>query len=493
MSAAVTRSEKLEHSTNELTQEASIAGKLEARPTVEVTQVTEADRGSITDHGTTPLMRAACDGLAGTVLVLLDRGAEVNARRSDGFTALALAAFFGHSQVVWLLLENGADLAATGRSETTPEMWANARGFFDIADAIREARATELTQASSVNTVVIDESARFPRPAEKEKIQGAGDPVTSAEAAVIDEAPDSNATLSMKPAPMAEESSATRSESIVDILPTDHSELAQQQPVPERPLGAPRILPEIEDAPPLVVPKFHPGSAFVARITSSRKTLGALILVVLVACSGIALLLFPQVRKSLRERQAQAASNTSDLESNNPVAESRTSASGTVEISSAPATEPPSPPAAKGIEETPADTPTDSKRVESTSQVDSVGVSDNRSVETAAALGSESGTHPVADDRVSVTSEDKRDSAAASMSRTGTRTRKQRAVSRAVKFKEQTVAEEQPKPAPLSVETSRNRSVISTPAVNASEVPSIQSPPLGVISGKPKSKVIQWP
>src|SRR5687767_11859337 len=102
MSAAVTRTHRVEHDTHEFAQaETSVPVKLEARPVVE-------------DHGMTPLMRAASDGSAGTVQALLDRDADVNAKRMDGFNALALAAFFGHAQVVWLLIENGADLVPTG-------------------------------------------------------------------------------------------------------------------------------------------------------------------------------------------------------------------------------------------------------------------------------------------------------------------------------------------------------------------------------------------
>jgi ankyrin repeat protein len=187
MSAAVTRSKKPKHETNESSQPAETGSpeKLEARPVMEGTQVTGEPR-SISDVGMTPLMHAACDGLAGTVQGLLDRGAEVNAKRSDGFNALALAAFFGHSQVVWLLLENGADLAASGRSETPPETWADVRGFVDIGDILREARATKQVEAPNARTAVIDEPARFARPAEKEEPQRAGDPGPAVEVSVVE-------------------------------------------------------------------------------------------------------------------------------------------------------------------------------------------------------------------------------------------------------------------------------------------------------------------
>lgn len=493
MSAALTRAKKLGHGTNELTQpaEAGIPGKLDARP---------VDRGSISDHGMTPLMRAAWDGLAGTVQALLDRGADVNAKRSDGFNALALAAFFGHSQVVWLLLENGADLDATGRSETPPEMWADARGFVDIGDILREARATKQVEASSPRTAVIDEPARFPRPAEDEKLQRAGAPGPGVERSVIDEATDSETTLAMKPAPVAEESTERKSESTADIFPNDKPEHAQAQPVIKQPLRASTTLPEIKDPRPLAVPEFHPGSVFVARITSSRKNLVALVLAVWLVCGGIAAFLIPEIRKLLADGRQEAVTKTTNLPTkpSNPVAGSGTNVSGTVETPSAATTESITAPASKDIEETTADTTADTKSVESTSRFESAEVPEKGSAGIATARGSESRAHPrsstSAGNRVPEARENKREfSPATSMSRPAAPARKQRAVSRAVKFKQQAVAEEQPKPAPLSVEMSRSRSVLSTPARSANEVSGSQPPPLNIISGKPKSKVIQWP
>lgn len=497
MSAALTRSKKLEHGTNELTQpaERSIPGQLEAQPVTEVAKFTGVDCGAISDHGMTPLMRAACDGLAGTVQALLDRGAEVNAKRADGFNALSLAAFFGQSQVVWLLLENDADLDPTGRTETSPERWANVRGFVDIGEILKEAGAVRQVEASSPRTAVIDEPARFPRPAEKETLQRSGDPVPSVKDSVSDEATDSEITLPMSPAPVVKESAERKSESTadtVDILPNDKPEQPQRQPVIKQSLRASKNLPEIKDPPPLAVPEFHPGSVFVARITSSRKTLVALLLAVLLVCGGIAAFLIPQIRESLASARTEAVTRTSNAptEPSNPVAGSGASVSGTLESPSAAPTESTTSPVAKGVEEI---TP-DSTRVESTLPIEAAEVSEKGSAGIATASGSESRAHTWSGNRVPEAFENKREfSIATSMSRPVARARKHRAVSRALKLKPQTVAEELPKPAPLSVEVTRGRSVLSAPARSADEVIGSQPPPLSIISDKPKSKVIQWP
>ncbi len=246
----------------------------------------------------------------------------------------------------------------------------------------------------------------------------------------------------------------------------------------------------------MVVPEFHPGSVFVARITSSRKNLEALILVVLLVFAGIAAFLIPQLRKSLADGREDAVTKTTNLptELGDPVAGSGTNVSGTVETPSAATTESTTAPPSKDFEENTADT----KSVESTPRFESAEVSEKGSAGIATATGSESRAHPrsstSAGNRIPEPSENKREfSAATSMSRSAAPARKQRAVSRAVKFKQQTVAEEQPKPAPLSGEMSRSHSVHSTPARSANEVSGSQPPPLSIISGKPKSKVIQWP
>ena len=357
---------------------------------------------------------------------------------------------------------------------------------------VQEARATRQEEASSLSPALIDEPDRFSRSVENEGPQPAGDQGAAVETAAIDEATDFETTLAMKPALVAEESTVTRSESTADIVRSYQPEHSQQQTAVKQSVRVITTLPEIEDPPPLVVPSFHPGSTFVARVTSSRKNLVALLLAVLLVCGSTAAFMLPQIRKSMGERRTEAVSNSANFpaESSNPVSGSGTSVSGAAETPSASTTEPAAPPSSD-TEKNPADTAADSKRVESPSQVEPAAVSKDGSADVAAVGGSPSRAHLWSDNRVAGASEDKRNSAATPVSRSGTRARKQRAVSRVVKFKQPPVAEEQPKPAPLNVETSH--SVPSTRAESANEVPSSQPPSLRTISGKPKSKVIQWP
>ena len=70
--------------------------------------------------GMTPLSVAAVHGQAETLVLLLQEGADVNARHPDGNTALHSAAFFGRLECVQRLLEHGADIRARNEDGRTP-------------------------------------------------------------------------------------------------------------------------------------------------------------------------------------------------------------------------------------------------------------------------------------------------------------------------------------------------------------------------------------
>ncbi len=103
-----------------------------------------ADVNAAKDHGMTALMCAASKGHLDIVRILLDRGANVNATRGDGFTALIMAAFHGHFDIVRVLLDQGASVNAATRSGTTAQGWASSRGFPEIARLLKDAQEKRL-------------------------------------------------------------------------------------------------------------------------------------------------------------------------------------------------------------------------------------------------------------------------------------------------------------------------------------------------------------
>ena len=71
-----------------------------------------------------PLWRAARDGNIEAVRQHLASGADVNAKRGDGFTPLHLAAHKGHKEIAELLIAEGADVNAQRDNGDTPLDWA---------------------------------------------------------------------------------------------------------------------------------------------------------------------------------------------------------------------------------------------------------------------------------------------------------------------------------------------------------------------------------
>ena len=70
--------------------------------------------------GITPLGWAALNGQTEAAKLLIEKGADVNARSRDGSTPLNSAAFLGRVEMVKLLLEKGADTTLRSNDGTTP-------------------------------------------------------------------------------------------------------------------------------------------------------------------------------------------------------------------------------------------------------------------------------------------------------------------------------------------------------------------------------------
>lgn len=88
--------------------------------------------------GTSPLFLAALYNRCDTVVLLLDRGADVNRRGNFARTALMRAAIGDHLDVVILLLDRGADIEAKDNENITALMFAERYDRAEIISFLRQ-------------------------------------------------------------------------------------------------------------------------------------------------------------------------------------------------------------------------------------------------------------------------------------------------------------------------------------------------------------------
>ena len=113
-----------------------------------------ADVNARASNGTTALMGAAYAGYPRTAEYLISRGAQIDAQSADGLTALHYAAGAGHTDIVGRLLDAGADPNMTSGDGTTPLMKATRAG--------REATVKRLVAGGAVTDSTSESGAILP-------------------------------------------------------------------------------------------------------------------------------------------------------------------------------------------------------------------------------------------------------------------------------------------------------------------------------------------
>jgi ankyrin repeat protein len=79
-----------------------------------------------------------------TLLVLLQTGANPNARNHMGWTAIMMAVSTGDEKIVEALVDNGADVNVISHNRQTPLYIADANGFNNISRFLITAGAKKL-------------------------------------------------------------------------------------------------------------------------------------------------------------------------------------------------------------------------------------------------------------------------------------------------------------------------------------------------------------
>ena len=87
--------------------------------------------------GISPLMLAAMNGHLEAVILLLDRGADINAQiETNKNTALTLACFQGRAEVVATLLDRRAMVEHRAKTGLTPLMEAASGGYVEVGEVL---------------------------------------------------------------------------------------------------------------------------------------------------------------------------------------------------------------------------------------------------------------------------------------------------------------------------------------------------------------------
>ena len=96
----------------------------------------------VADDGTTLLMCAVDIGAQAEIVSAFIRlGADVNARKENGWTALMIAAQKDHPKVIKALIDGGADVNLKNNDGATAQMIAANKGYFSLEKMLAESNS----------------------------------------------------------------------------------------------------------------------------------------------------------------------------------------------------------------------------------------------------------------------------------------------------------------------------------------------------------------
>jgi ankyrin repeat protein len=114
-----------------------------------------ADKDAKDKNGYTALALASYYGHTETVQALLAAGANKDAKSNDGYTALILASYRGHTETACALLTAGADKDAKGNNGKTALILASKHGHPEVVQALLAAGADKDVKANNGATALI--------------------------------------------------------------------------------------------------------------------------------------------------------------------------------------------------------------------------------------------------------------------------------------------------------------------------------------------------
>ena len=100
-----------------------------------------ADVNARKENGWTALMIAAQKDHPEVIKALINSGADVNAREENGWTALMIAAQKDHPKVIKALIDGGADVNLKNNDGATAQMIAANKGYFSLEKMLAESNS----------------------------------------------------------------------------------------------------------------------------------------------------------------------------------------------------------------------------------------------------------------------------------------------------------------------------------------------------------------
>ena len=116
------------------------------------------------EYGQTCLMTAAYNGHLAICRLLIDKGAQVEAKNSGGRTPLHWAAFQGHVEIVRLLCDHGADVKARSDDGGRPLHLAAWKGHISVVKVLIEDRNAEINARADGGWTALRVANRYDKP-----------------------------------------------------------------------------------------------------------------------------------------------------------------------------------------------------------------------------------------------------------------------------------------------------------------------------------------
>ncbi|MBN2581607.1 MAG: ankyrin repeat domain-containing protein [Planctomycetes bacterium] len=115
---------------------------------------------TVNDEGAQPIHVAAMEGKTKVAVMLLERGADIEAKHKNSWRPLCWACERGHAPTAEMLLDRGAEIDARDRWGRTPLYWAATHGHKPVVELLI-ARKADVNAADENGSTPLHEAVRF--------------------------------------------------------------------------------------------------------------------------------------------------------------------------------------------------------------------------------------------------------------------------------------------------------------------------------------------